>query len=541
MRILHIGTGYPPIAGGGLTRYALDLMAAQAGAGHEVTYLCSGDFDLRFRLRIRRWKMGAVQVLELRNPRVENVQLGRQKHPEREITDQPTERLFIAVIDELLEGQASRKKAQEAQENSGGALPSPTETPCASCASLRQDGPPLVVHLHNLMGWPIRILSLLAERGIPVVYTVQNYHAVCPTTRLNDEVTDEVCEDYFDGRRCARCNAAKPPAEQFRFLRRFRLDRAIRAMPTAFRAIRAAKRALGFGHWALGTTRSKHALGARTATGCRGGSVPSTSELSEAFRRRREAFVAALNGTALPVDSAQSSTDCNPKPKAQSPKPGVTVLAMSNRVAELLIRHGVEPSRVKVLPLVLGDFDKIVRRPPRTPSLPIRFGLLNKLTHLKGADVLREAFKGLSPDQVRLLVFGSQSEAGVAAIGPLLDAGVAELRGPYERSRMNEVLSEIDVGLVPSIWEEPYGYVGVEFLAAGIPVLGSRIGGIPDYVEDGVNGFLLPATEPAAWRDKVTELAERPGQLARLAGGMRGVKTIESHLAEIETIYRRFS
>jgi len=214
---------------------------------------------------------------------------------------------------------------------------------------------------------------------------------------------------------------------------------------------------------------------------------------------------------------------------------------MSNRVAELLIRYGVEPSRVRVLPLVLGDFDKIVRRPPRTPSLPIRFGLLNKLTHLKGADVLCEAFKGLSPDHVRLLVFGSQSEAGVAAIRPLLDAGVAELRGPYERSRMNEVLSEIDVGLVPSIWEEPYGYVGVEFLAAGIPVLGSRIGGIPDYVEDGINGFLLPATEPAAWRDKVAELAERPDQVGKLAVGMRGVKQIGSHMAEIEAIYRRFS
>jgi glycosyltransferase involved in cell wall biosynthesis len=616
MRILHIGTGYPPIGSGGLTRYALDLMAAQAAAGHEIFYLCAGDYDLGFRPRLKRWRLGQISVLELRNSRVESYTPLRQRRPEREISDAATERLITEAITAGIRHSAFGFR--DNNDNSEGRKPFVTAAPKAE--SRKPKAPfgsgrsesrkpkaesrlPDVVHLHNLMGWPVSLLGLLAERGIPVVYTVQNYHAVCPTTRLYDEPADELCEDFAEGRRCARCNAAKPSAAQFRTLRRFRIDRAIRCMPGIFAVLRGIKR-LVFRkprNSACLTQSRKGAKGECSSVvlgvlaSWREQSpqepIPEASAISEVFRRRREAFVGALNGDQLPVASCQLPVTESPstvpfdelravssveplravrlsngrkpfdgalrraqggeqrrtaqgrealeRPKAESRRPGVTVVAMSNRVAELLVRYGVEASRVRTLPLVLGDFDKIVRRPPRTPTLPLRFGLLNKLTHLKGADVLREAFSGLSRDKVRLLVFGSQSESGVKAIRPLLDSGVAELRGPYERARMNEVLAEVDVGLVPSIWEEPYGYVGVEFLAAGIPVLGSRIGGIPDYIEDGVNGHLLPPRDGAAWRAKIAELAGKPEEVARLAAGIKPVKTMAQHLGEIEALYRK--
>jgi glycosyltransferase involved in cell wall biosynthesis len=90
---------------------------------------------------------------------------------------------------------------------------------------------------------------------------------------------------------------------------------------------------------------------------------------------------------------------------------------------------------------------------------------------------------------------------------------------------------------VPSIWEEPYGYVGVEFLAAGIPVVGSRIGGIPDYVGDGVNGLLLPPNDASAWREAIRRLAGDVGEVERLARGIAPVKTFEQHLGELDGLY----
>lgn len=460
MRVLHIGSGYPPIGGGGLTRYALDLMAAQAAAGHDVSYLCSGDFDLGFRPRIRRWKMGAVQVFELRNPRVGNFHLGRQEHPELELAEPDSERLAAGVFDEVR---------------------------------------PEVVHLHNLLGWPIGLLGLLAARGIPLVYTAQNYHAICPTTRLYDEVTDEVCTDFIDGRRCARCNSARASGRQLRNMRRLRAGRLFEAAPLLFKAARGLKR-----HFTGGRQRN-------TSSGAQA-PLPSPCLQSETFRRRRAAFTTALNS-------------------------GAFVVGMSRRVSELLTANGLEPSRVRTMKLTLADIGDIIRREPRVPGRPVRFGLLNKLTHLKGADVLAEAFRGLDPARVQLVIYGVQSPAAVSAMRPLVEAGIAELRGSYERARINEVLSGIDVGLVPSIWEEPYGYVGPEFLATGIPVLGSRIGGIPDYIEDGVNGRLLPARDASAWKRVIIELADGPETIAALASGAKPVKTTREHLAEMDSLY----
>lgn len=463
MRILHLGTGYLPISGGGLTRYAHDLMAAQNAAGHEVHYACTGAFDLGLRTRVVRWDRDGVTVHELRNPRGESVQGGRQSKPQREIVDAKVERLLAGVV-----------------------------------ATVRPD----VVHLQSLLGWPASVVDVVKSAGVPAVFTAQNYHAVCPTARLYDEVADEVCEDFAEGRRCVRCNAARPSARKLRAATRLPLARVEQVAPWLLAGLVTAVRAL------RGTT-SARAGGPGSAVA----PLPPPSEASETFRARRAAFVAALNRADV-------------------------VAGMSRRVSELLVRYGVEPRRVRTLHLVLGDLDKIVRRAPRPPGRPLRFGLLNKLTLLKGAGVLWKAFDGLEPERFRLLVFGAQHASALAAMQPLIDRGVVELAGPYSREAFAAVLDRIDVGLVPSIWEEPYGYVGVEFLAAGIPVLGSRIGGIPDYIDDGVNGLLLPPRDPVRWRAAIERLAGDAGEVVRLAEGIRPVKTMRQHLEEIDGLYR---
>jgi glycosyltransferase involved in cell wall biosynthesis len=54
-----------------------------------------------------------------------------------------------------------------------------------------------------------------------------------------------------------------------------------------------------------------------------------------------------------------------------------------------------------------------------------------------------------------------------------------------------EFFSEIDVLVVPSLWNEPMGRVVVEAYGMGVPVLGARRGGIPELIDDGVTGLLF--------------------------------------------------
>jgi glycosyltransferase involved in cell wall biosynthesis len=77
------------------------------------------------------------------------------------------------------------------------------------------------------------------------------------------------------------------------------------------------------------------------------------------------------------------------------------------------------------------------------------------------------------------------------------------------------LIASIDLLLLPS-WDEPFGSVVVEAMAAGTPALVTNRGGVGDYLEDGVNGRLLPPRDPEVWADAVTELLADPDTVGRI-------------------------
>jgi glycosyltransferase involved in cell wall biosynthesis len=140
----------------------------------------------------------------------------------------------------------------------------------------------------------------------------------------------------------------------------------------------------------------------------------------------------------------------------------------------------------------------------------------------------------------RLVVFGwiapEFAEAAAA-----LDS--IELRKPYPPSQLDAMLDDVDVGLMPSVWEEAYGYAGVEFLAKGIPVLANAIGGMTDYVRDGETGWLNRSCSAEELARIVGEIVDRPEQVLELNAALRArrdeiVKPMAAHADEMDAIYR---
>jgi glycosyltransferase involved in cell wall biosynthesis len=103
-------------------------------------------------------------------------------------------------------------------------------------------------------------------------------------------------------------------------------------------------------------------------------------------------------------------------------------------------------------------------------------------------------------------------------------------------------LARSSFAVVPSLWPEPFGLVGIEAFAAGRPAVASATGGIGDWLQDGVSGLLVPPGNPRALARALNELLADPERRDRMgAAGMRVVQqrfSPQRHLGALLECYR---
>lgn len=95
--------------------------------------------------------------------------------------------------------------------------------------------------------------------------------------------------------------------------------------------------------------------------------------------------------------------------------------------------------------------------------------------------------------------------------------------------------------LVPSRWYETFGRVIAEAYAAGVPVVASRIGALPEVVEEGVTGLLAEPDEPASWTAALERLGDEDLSLQLGEGAHRRWReryTPQENLRQLERVYR---
>lgn len=173
---------------------------------------------------------------------------------------------------------------------------------------------------------------------------------------------------------------------------------------------------------------------------------------------------------------------------------------------------------------------------PRRPG-PLRIGFLGRLHPTKGLPVLLEACEKL-PGDWELRIGGSGSEEQEAKLNALEDPRISFLGWQNTRS----FLSEIDVMVVPSIWNDPLPRVVFESFCAGVPVVGSRIGGIPEMIEPEKTGALFEpgkADELAAVLAGLTAAPERASAMRAACLGRAHHFTAERFTDDYEALYTR--
>ncbi|MBW1696352.1 MAG: glycosyltransferase family 4 protein [Deltaproteobacteria bacterium] len=113
--------------------------------------------------------------------------------------------------------------------------------------------------------------------------------------------------------------------------------------------------------------------------------------------------------------------------------------------------------------------------------------------------------------------------------------GKAEIHFLGSLNDVPAVLPAMDVYLVPSK-EEPFGRVVIEGMAAGLPVVGSNNGGIPEMITDGYDGFLKDPDDLSAWVSIVRILSRNPDLRGRIGKNAR--KTVENRFTLQKMVQR---
>ena len=207
---------------------------------------------------------------------------------------------------------------------------------------------------------------------------------------------------------------------------------------------------------------------------------------------------------------------------------------------ELLIRHGVSPHLIieAAFGIDIKATDKIERR--TNSRYPLRVAFIGTLVPHKGCHILIEAFKTLSSEQVTLKIYGSMEEhPGYSSELGLLtgDNKAIEFCGTFHNSKIYEVLADIDVLVVPSLWYENTPLIVYSAQAAHCPVLASDLPGISSVIRSEVNGLLFDVGDVGELTRQLSRFIDDPSLVARLSNNSQQPKSTASYVGELLNIW----
>ena len=209
-------------------------------------------------------------------------------------------------------------------------------------------------------------------------------------------------------------------------------------------------------------------------------------------------------------------------------------------MSEKLVQHGLSPHLVIQSAFGIEVDRSIANAPRQSIRQPFRVGYIGTLATHKGCHILIEAFKALPAGQAILKIYGRMEDfpdysSSLKQLAENNDA--IEFCGTFHNSKIGEVLADLDVLVVPSLWYENTPLVVYSAQAARCPVVASDFPGLSAVIQDQVNGLLFEAGNPAALTKQLFRLIKEADLAEQLSANSQQPKSTSSYVGELLNIW----
>jgi len=205
------------------------------------------------------------------------------------------------------------------------------------------------------------------------------------------------------------------------------------------------------------------------------------------------------------------------------------LIAVSKFMKNLLIKEGVPEERIAVVPnlVEIENFSDLKFKEHKIPRI-LYVGVYEKF---KGPQILLNALKNLE-GEFRCNFYGSGSlkEELNTLVKKLNLKDKVKINDFVEYSKIQRLYQEHDIVVFPSIWPEIFGRIAIESMAAGKPVIASRIGGVIDIIKNNQNGLLVEPGNIEELTKALEELIQNPRLREKL--GQKGREMAKKYSGE---------
>lgn len=352
-----------------------------------------------------------------------------------------------------------------------------------------------VIHFNNIEGISVNVLRLKEKYpNTKFIVSIHNYQPICPLVQYFQNHNVCICNDFQNGKECLKCSDVKPnKKEYYKHCKYFYYD----LLKGKYKFLR-----LPF------------------------------KLFSKLFKHRSKNFIGSIE-MMNPEDYVKYR---NHNVKLLN-KYADSILAVSDRVRQIMIKNGVQTNKI-VTSYIGTKFAGNELGHSITNSIePFTIAYLGYERVDKGFFFLIDALSKLDKDiaskiNIVLAVAKLHKEN---IVGKLDNFNKVIIHNGYTHKDLPNILKEVNLGIVPVLWEDNLPQVAIEMVACGVPILCSDYGGASELCNSNI--FKFKGNNLEDFINKLNSIVQHPELLQEYWKNHQSLTTMEFHIRELVKIY----